>query len=56
MMKSRAWKYAALVASGGVVLQLAGCVQTAAQTGLSLLFRAIVSGALGALTGTTATA
>ena len=56
MTKSRAWKYVALAASGGVVLQLSGCAQTAAQTALSLLFRAIISGALDALTGTTATA
>ncbi len=56
MTSSRAWKYAALAASGGVVLQLSACTQLAAQTALSILFRAIVSGALGALTGTAGSA
>jgi len=46
VMKSRMWKYAALAASGAVVLQLTSCVQTAAQFGLSLLFRTIISGLL----------
>jgi len=55
-MKSRAWKYAALAASGGVLLQLGGCVEMAAQTALSIFLRAIVSGLFDALTGTTATA
>ncbi len=56
MTKSRAWKYVALAASGGVVLQLGACTQMAAQTALSILFRAIVSGALDALTGTAGSA
>ena len=56
MMKPRAWKYAALAASGGVVLQLSGCAEMVAQTALSIFFRAVVSGILDALTGTTATA
>jgi hypothetical protein len=55
-MKSRAWKYAALAASGSVLLQLSGCVEIAAQTALSFLFRAVVSGIFDALAGTTATA
>jgi hypothetical protein len=51
MMNSRMWKYAALIVSGGIVLQLSGCAQTAAQIGLSLLFRTIISGVLDVLTG-----
>jgi len=55
-MKSRVWKCAALVVAGVVILQLSGCVQTAAEIGVGLLFRTVISGVLDLITGAAAQA
>lgn len=50
-MKKRTWKTMALLASGGLVLQLAGCGGAIAQLLLQNVIGTVISGVLSVLIG-----
>ena len=50
-MKSRAWKYAALVMSGGIMMQFAGCTTLVGQLLYDQILSAIVAALTAALSG-----